>query len=137
MNDPSPPLTPTRRQLLWWGGGMMSVWLLIGAAVISEKEPGVPFLLAVIPNVFGFYLWLLTREIGGTYVAEKIFSLLPEPLILIGGLSVGVAFVGMWFLILLLPLFGDWRSRYPTLFLLQNAYSLAQMIGAIAAYRSI
>ncbi len=137
MNDTSPPFTPTRRQLLWWGAFMMGLWLLIGASVISEIESHTPFILGMIPNVFGFYLWLLTREIGGDYVGMKVVSLFPESLILVGGIGVMVAFVGMWFLILLLPLFGDWRSRYLTLFLIQNTYSLAQMIGAIAAIKSL
>lgn len=137
MNDTAPPFTPTRRQLLWWGAFMMGLWLLIGATVISEIEPHTPMILGLIPNVFGFYLWILTHEIGGDYVGMKVVSFLPESLIYVCGIGAIIAFVGMWFLILLLPLFGDWRSRYLTLFLIQNAYGLAQMIGAIAALKSL
>ncbi|MCB1086561.1 MAG: hypothetical protein KDM63_05915, partial [Verrucomicrobiae bacterium] len=81
--------------------------------------------------MMGFYLWAITENFekaGGLSLIDEILRVVPESLMYIVGIGALIGMAIMWLMILLLPLFGDWRGRLWLLFLIQNLYAALQAL---------
>ena len=81
--------------------------------------------------MMGFYLWAffeIIEKSGGLSLIEQILRVIPESVFYIVGIGALIGMAIMWLMILLLPLFGDWRGRLWLLFLIQNLYAALQAL---------
>lgn len=121
----------TPRQQCVWGGLMMVAWLGIGSIAISEQSSGSWHLIYPLICTIGLYCWGIYEIIDTGSWLNDLLNQAPEVLLIWLGISSVILFGLMWLLILLLPIFGNWRHHLVLLFVLQNLYAAVQALSPV------
>ena len=123
---------PSKGLQILIGGLMMGFWLLMGVAVsLPSHLDGIERILFTPALLVGFYLWGISQIIGhagGVSFLKRMLEFFPESAWWAIAIALLIGMGVMWLMILLLPLFGDWRSRLWLLFLIQNLYAAIQAL---------